>query len=84
MHGGQPLPPGVVASSGNDTITLENYARGDKRKNKFDPRWYFQMYGRNSGQSFHEQHAATSEYSNALTVVARQEDQELPNLGPID
>lgn len=74
---------GVVASSGSDTITLENYARGDDRKNKYDPRWYFQMYGGSYGQSFHEQHAATRQYSNALTVVAPQEDQELPNLGRI-
>jgi hypothetical protein len=28
---------GVVASSGDDTITLENYARGDNRKNSFNP-----------------------------------------------
>jgi len=74
---------GVVASSGNDTITLENYARGDNRKNGFDPRWYLQMYGGNSGQTFHEQHAATPQYANPLTVTARQEDQEMPNLGPV-
>lgn len=74
---------GVVAKSGSDTITLENYARGDDRKGGFDPRWYFQMYSGNSGQSFHEQHASTNQYANPLTVVARQDDEDLPNLGPV-
>lgn len=73
---------GVVARSGHDTITLENYARGDDRKGGFDPRWYFQMYSGNSGQSFHEQHAPTGHYANPLTVVARQDDVDLPRLGP--
>jgi hypothetical protein len=71
---------GVIAKSGHDTITLENYARGDNRKNQYDPRWYFQMYGRSSGQSFHAQHAQNGQHSNAITVVARQEDEEIPRL----
>lgn len=45
---------GVVAQSGKDRITLENYARGDDRKTNPDPRWFFQMYGtKRVEQSFH-------------------------------
>lgn len=59
---------GVVAQSGTDRITLENYARGDNRQANADPRWYFQMYGMAKNQSFHDQHKATGGYANALTV----------------
>jgi hypothetical protein len=60
---------GVVARSGKDRITLENYARGDNRGDvRADPRWYFQMYGQTQGQSFHEFHEAKGEYSNPVTV----------------
>src|SRR5262249_38121933 len=41
---------GVVARSGADYVTLENYARGDGRASQPDPRWYFQMYGEAPGQ----------------------------------
>lgn len=62
---------GVVAVSGNDRVTLENYARGDNRQAGADPRWFFQMYGNKPGQSFHE---ATQgpDYVNPLTVVIRK------------
>jgi Domain of unknown function (DUF4157) len=60
---------GVVARSGSDRITLENYARGDNRANTPDPRWYFQMYGIARGQSFHEANKATLSYANPLTVA---------------
>jgi hypothetical protein len=59
---------GVVARSGNDRITLENYARGDGRVDQADPRWYFQMYGTAKGQSFHEFHKAKNEYANPVTI----------------
>lgn len=58
---------GVVARSGNDRITLENYARGDNRADKPDPLWYFQMDGTAQGQSFHEFHKAKNDYANPLT-----------------
>jgi hypothetical protein len=60
---------GVVARSGGDRVTLENYARGDNRKNNADPRWYFQMFGEKQGQSFHEFYAAKPDYSNPVTIV---------------
>lgn len=47
---------GVVAASGNDRVTLENYARsheiGGMQANA--PHYYFQMYGTGVGQSWHE------------------------------
>ena len=58
----------VVARSGVDRITLENYARGDNRRAGFDPRWYFQMYGEAAGQTFHEFHEARQDYANPGTV----------------
>lgn len=62
---------GVVAQSGNDRVTLENYARGDDRQQGADPRWYFQMYGTSSGQTFHEQNKATKQYANPATISIR-------------
>lgn len=62
---------GVVAQSGNDRITLENYARGDGREAKADPRWYFQMYSTNAGQTFHEANRGPG-YANPITVVYRE------------
>jgi len=59
---------GVVARSGGDRITLENFARGDNRVSEADPRWYFQMYSENYGQSFHEAYAGTADYANPITV----------------
>lgn len=60
---------GVVARSGQDRITLENYARPDGREENADPRWYFQMYGEKQGQSFHEFHKARNDYANPATVA---------------
>ncbi len=62
---------GVVAQSGNDRVTLENYARGDDRQGNPDPRWYFQMYGGSRSQSFHEFHKAKRQYANPITVAVR-------------
>lgn len=60
---------GVVARSGKDRVTLENFARGDNRQDAADPRWYFQMYGEATGQTFHEANAARPDYANPLTVA---------------
>lgn len=62
---------GVIARSGSDRITLENYARGDNRANQADPRWYFQMYGTAKGQSFHEFYKRKQDYANPLTLVTQ-------------
>lgn len=62
---------GVIAVSGNDRVTLENYARGDNRQAQPDPRWFFQMYGNKPGQSFHEV-TQGQDYVNPLTVVMRR------------
>jgi hypothetical protein len=66
---------GVVAISGSDRVTLENYARGDNRQDNADPRWYFQMYGETRGQSFHEFHEARRDYSNPLTLAVNPNTQ---------
>jgi hypothetical protein len=60
---------GVVAKSGDDRVTLENYARGDNRQDNADPRWYFQMYGTAQGQSFHEFYKAKNDYANPITMA---------------
>lgn len=59
---------GVVAKSGGDRVTLENYARGDGRMANADPRWYFQMYGEGLNQSFHDFHSARPDYANPVTL----------------
>jgi len=69
---------GVVARSGQDRITLENYARGDNRMDNPDPRWYFQMYGEATGQTFHEFYEARQDYANPLTVVINANTSALP------
>jgi hypothetical protein len=48
----------VVAKSGRDHVTMENYARHEEEHtlSSGDPQWYFQMYGpAENMQSFHEQ-----------------------------
>ena len=47
---------GVVAASGNDRVTLENYHREHEigHGQADAPHYYFQMYGTNVGQSWHE------------------------------
>lgn len=66
---------GVVAKSGSDTVTLENYARGGEGLGNpaSDPRWYFQMYGTGQGQSFHEANVALGGYANAVTTALHHE-----------
>jgi hypothetical protein len=65
----------AVATSGDAYVTLENYARqsseprGDTAN---DPRWYFQMYGGKSGQSFHEANVASGGYPNAMTTITQR------------
>jgi len=69
---------GVVARSGTDRVTLENYARGDNRQNGADPRWYFQMYGEQATQTFHEVNAATVNYANPVTVKVTKTNDARP------
>ncbi|CAM5415283.1 hypothetical protein GCM10010329_85570 [Streptomyces spiroverticillatus] len=50
---------GVVARSGDDYITMENYFREQKKgtldtSSSNDPLWYFRMYGQESGRTWHE------------------------------
>ena len=68
----------VVADSGDDRVTLENYARGDGKGQGGDPRWYFQMYGKKQGQSFHEFHEARRDHANPVTVVVNNEMNDRP------
>jgi hypothetical protein len=63
---------GVVATSGKDRVVLENYARADKRAERPDPRWFFQMYGELRGQSFHEVQAGSGGFANPITVVVAE------------
>ncbi|MFJ3415978.1 DUF4157 domain-containing protein [Streptomyces sp. NPDC086082] len=69
---------GVVAVSGNDYITMENYAREQHAdsmdtKSKDDPLWYFRMYGKQSNQTWHELWAGsnTSLLGAKLTITLR-------------
>ncbi|MGR4850136.1 eCIS core domain-containing protein [Streptomyces sp. LARHCF252] len=50
---------GVVAVSGSDYITMENYAREQHADSmstldRNDPLWYFRMYGKETGRTWHE------------------------------
>ncbi|MGI5426100.1 eCIS core domain-containing protein [Streptomyces sp. CA-179760] len=50
---------GVVAVSGSDYITMENYAREQHNDSlntldRNDPLWYFRMYGKEAGRTWHE------------------------------
>ncbi|MFI6375746.1 DUF4157 domain-containing protein [Streptomyces sp. NPDC050546] len=50
---------GVVAVSGSDYITMENYAREQHDDSmptldRNDPLWYFRMYGKEAGRTWHE------------------------------
>ncbi|WAU82899.1 DUF4157 domain-containing protein [Streptomyces sp. Qhu-G9] len=69
---------GVVAVSGGDYITMENYAREQHEdsmdtKSKNDPLWYFRMYGQQSQQTWHELWAGsnTSLLGAKLTITLR-------------
>jgi hypothetical protein len=57
----------VIAKSGSDYITIENYARRSGNDvQEFDPRYFFKMYGTGK-QSFHEE--SKGEYPNPLTLL---------------
>jgi hypothetical protein len=60
---------GVVMLSGDDRVTLENYAVGDPTVQNSD--WEFQMYGSAAkpDQTFHEQHKATRQHGEAPTTM---------------
>ncbi|MFP2934220.1 hypothetical protein ACLESO_55690 [Pyxidicoccus sp. 3LG] len=60
---------GVVMVSGDDRVTLENYAVGNANVKNSD--WEFQMYGPASkaGQTFHEQHQATGQHGDSPTTM---------------
>ncbi|TYK49381.1 DUF4157 domain-containing protein [Actinomadura decatromicini] len=64
---------GVVAKSGTDYITMENYARGELRDtlDSGDPLWYFRMYGAATPlQSWHRGWFASGQFRGAvLTIV---------------
>jgi hypothetical protein len=71
---------GVVAKSGDDVVTLENYARVDEDKNlhgatpqhQHDPRWFFQMYSvKNAKQTFHQAQIASGGFANPMTMALR-------------
>jgi hypothetical protein len=61
---------GVVMLSGDDRVTLENYAIMNQPNVK-NSDWEFQMYGSadKSGQTFHEQHQATKQHGDAPTTM---------------
>jgi hypothetical protein len=64
---------GVVAKSGSEYVTLENYARGDMRAEKPDPRWYFAMYStKNTLKTFHHYYKSSSQYANPVTFVEKR------------
>jgi hypothetical protein len=76
--GGSPVPgrrmwnfhwAGVIMTTSDDSVTLENYAVGDPAAQ--NTKWAFQMYGPASkaGQTFHEQHAATGTHGTEPTTL---------------
>ncbi|HWO18955.1 MAG TPA: DUF4157 domain-containing protein [Kofleriaceae bacterium] len=67
---------GVVAKSGGDYITFENYdrksedeGRGNAPGPAAETRGFFQMYGAASGQTWHEIQKGTGEFPNAVSLV---------------
>lgn len=71
----------VVAKSGDDRITLENYARVAENQGDIGGRtkeYYFQMYGRNAGQSWHEVWSTAGRpVMNAVTLTYGKSKQQL-------
>ncbi|HEY0195901.1 MAG TPA: DUF4157 domain-containing protein [Kofleriaceae bacterium] len=63
---------GVVARSGGDYITLENYDRKAEDQGRGAPvvetRAFFQMYGNGPAQSWHAAQKATGEFPNAVSM----------------
>lgn len=83
---------GVVAKSGNDVVTLENYARLDEDKSVADPkpvsgqdpRWFFQMYStRNAKQTFHQAQIATGGFANPMTFALRNPRRQTGQMVPV-
>ncbi|MBK9757471.1 MAG: DUF4157 domain-containing protein [Nannocystis sp.] len=76
---------GVVARSGLDTVTLENYTRDQRSAadaGRFhDARWYFAMYGTEE-QSFHHDYATPS--GLAMTGVYATRAQQAKEVAPQD
>ena len=66
---------GVVAKSGEDHITMENYARHEETTTLSggDPQWFFQMYGpQQNMQSFHQEWDWETRFRNerlTLTIL---------------
>ena len=64
----------VVAKSGSDYVTLENYARRDPEVTDTlsggDPLYFFRMYGRGTpGVTFHERQVATGAFLGATLSI---------------
>jgi hypothetical protein len=60
---------GVLMTSGNDQVTLENYSGQAKTK------WGFAMYGTALGQSFHEEHFGTKKHgTRPITMGVHRTD----------
>jgi hypothetical protein len=57
----------VVARSGGDTITLENYTRVKEDAGADLTRYYFQMYGSSQNQTWHDQWR--DDVANAISLV---------------
>lgn len=78
---------GVVAKSGNDVVTLENYSRAHEDtkvtanpNSAQDPRWFFQMYSvKNAKQTFHSAMSATGIFANPLTMALRNPNRQPRN-----
>ncbi|MFJ7209362.1 DUF4157 domain-containing protein [Streptomyces sp. NPDC098789] len=65
---------GVVARSGNDYITMENYFReqpegGLATVSDNDPLWYFRMYGQEEGRTWHEGWTGTGLFVGATITM---------------
>lgn len=71
----------VVAKSGGDSVTLENYARNRENVGIADATsamYYFQMYGTEKGQTWHETWANSDRrVVNPLTQVMGQSHEEI-------
>lgn len=74
----------VIAKSGSDYITMENYARQTEEGNietgagAHDPRYFFQMFGPLE-QSFHSENK--SDYANPLTLRFSPDGRQPQNFG---
>jgi hypothetical protein len=68
---------GVIAKSGGDTVTFENYARNQEDRdnpdgreaNVAETRGFFRMVGSKAGQTWHDQQKA--DFVNPLSTVYR-------------